>query len=44
MDMEVNRIAANKAVEELKEYHEYEDGSVDQPFLNADTIKDEEEQ
>ena len=44
MDMEVNRIAANKAVDELKEYHEYEDGSVDQPFLNADTIKDEEEQ
>lgn len=41
-EMEVNRIAANKSVTGLAEYHEYEDGIVDQPFLNADTIKDDE--
>lgn len=42
MDMEINRIAANKAVEEMSEYHKYEDGVLDQPFLNADTVKEEE--
>ena len=43
LDMEINRIAANKAVEEMSEYHKYEDGVLDQPFLNADTVKDEEQ-
>ena len=42
MDIEVNRIAANKALENMSEYHTYEDGSIDQPFLNANTIKEEE--
>ena len=41
-DMEVQRVAADKAMERLSEYHEYEDGIVDQPILNSDTlIKDE---
>ena len=41
-DMEVQRVAADKALERLSEYHEYEDGVVDQPVLNSDTlIKDE---
>ena len=41
-DMEVHRVASEKAVEKLAEYHEYEDGTVDQPILNADTMVDEE--
>ena len=41
-DMVVQRVAADKALERLSEYHEYEDGVVDQPVLNSDTlIKDE---
>ena len=40
--MEVNRLAANKALEKLADYHTFEDGLVDQPFLNSDTVKDEE--
>ena len=41
MNMEIHRIAADKAVDVLSEYHTYEDGVVDQPFLNADTLKDD---
>lgn len=44
INMEINRIAANKALTNLSDYHEYEDGTVDQPFLNADTLKEEEEE
>ena len=40
-DMEVHRVASEKAVERLSEYHEYEDGIVDQPSLNADTLIEE---
>ena len=40
-DMEVHRVAAEKAVERLSGYHEYEDGTVDQPILNADTLIEE---
>ena len=40
--MEVNRLAADKALEKLSEYHTFEDGTVDQPFINADTIDVEE--
>ena len=32
-DMEVHRVAAEKALDKLSEYHEYEDGVVDQPIL-----------
>ena len=41
VDMEVHRVAANKAVDKLAGYHEYEDGTVDQPILNADTLIEE---
>jgi len=41
-DMEVHRVAADKARERLAEYHEYGDGIVDQPLLNTETVKDEE--
>ena len=40
-DMEVHRVAAEKAVDKLGKYHEYEDGTVDQPVLNADTLIEE---
>ena len=40
-DMEVHRVAAEKALDKLSEYHEYEDGTVDQPILNADTLMEE---
>ena len=40
-DMEVHRVASEKATERLSSYHEYEDGTVDQPILNADTMKEE---
>jgi hypothetical protein len=42
-EMEKHAIAADKAVERLGAYHEYIDGTVDQPFLNDETIMDEEE-
>ena len=41
--MEVHRVASEKAVKRLSEYHEYEDGTVDQPILNADTMIDDKE-
>lgn len=41
VDMEIHRVAAEKAVERLAAYHEYEDGTVDQPILNADTLIEE---
>ena len=42
-DMEVHRVAAEKALDKLSEYHEYEDGVVDHPILNADTLIEDEE-
>lgn len=42
-DMEVHRVAADKATERLAELHQYEDGLVDQPILNSDTLLEEEE-
>jgi len=39
--MELMRLATNRSVEDLSEYTEYEDGTVDQPFLNHETIKEE---
>lgn len=42
-DMEVQAIAADKARERLSELHAYEDGEVDQPLLNSDTIIEEED-
>ena len=42
-DMEVHRVAANKANERLSQLHQYEDGLVDQPILYADTLIEEDE-
>lgn len=42
-DMEVQAIAAQKARERLSDFHEYEDGEVDQPLLNSDTYMPEED-
>lgn len=41
-EIEIRRLAKEKAQERLSEWHEYEDGMVDQPFLTPDTVKDEE--
>lgn len=40
-DIEIGRMAKNKAIERLSEYHIYEDGQVDQPFLTPETARDE---
>jgi hypothetical protein len=42
-DMEVHRVAADKALERMSGYHGYEDGIVDQPILNVDTMIEEDE-
>ena len=42
-DMEVHAIAADKERLRLSEYHTYEDGEVDQPLLNADSIIEDKE-
>jgi hypothetical protein len=42
-DVEVNKLAKNKAIQRLAQYHKYEDGQVDQPFLTPETIKEEED-
>jgi len=38
LEMEKMRLAAEKEKERLSEYHEYEDGTVDQPFLTPETL------
>lgn len=40
IEMEKMRIAMEKEGERLSVFHTYEDGTVDQPFLTPDTIKD----
>ena len=40
IEMEKMRAAMNKEKERLLEYHTYDDGTVDQPFLTPDTVKD----
>lgn len=37
-DMEVQAVAADAARKRLAEFHEFEDGEVDQPLLNSDTV------
>jgi len=39
--MEKMRLAMIKEGERLSEYHKYEDGSIDQPFLTPDSVKDD---
>jgi len=42
-EMEKMRLAAEKEKERLSEYHTYEDGTVDQPFLTSETLHREDE-
>lgn len=42
-ELELQRVAANKAEIELAKLHTYVDGNVDQPILNSKTVLDEEE-
>tara|TARA_Y100000401_G_scaffold9041_1_gene6201 strand:- start:1217 stop:2011 length:795 start_codon:yes stop_codon:yes gene_type:complete len=41
IEMEKMRLAMNKEAERLSEYHKYEDGLIDQPFLTPDSVKDD---
>ena len=41
VEMEKMRLATNKEVERLSEYHKYEDGTIDQPFLTPDSVKED---
>lgn len=40
IEMEKMRIAMNREKERLSQFHKYDDGTVDQPFLTPDTTKD----
>ena len=40
VDLEKMRAAMKKEEERLANFHKYEDGTVDQPFLTPDTVKD----
>lgn len=42
-EMAVQALAADKAFERLSEYHQYEDGNLDQPVFNSETVKEEDE-
>ena len=37
------RLAKDKRAEELSQWHIYADGKADQPLLNADTVKDDDD-
>jgi hypothetical protein len=37
-EMEILKLATDKAKSNLYNYHEYADGSVDRPFLTPDSI------
>ncbi len=41
VDMEINRIAAQKEKQRLSQYHTFYDGNVDQPLLTSDTVMDD---
>jgi predicted DNA-binding protein YlxM (UPF0122 family) len=40
-EIEIRRLAKEKAKERLSAWHTYDDGTLDQPFLTPDTVKDE---
>jgi hypothetical protein len=40
-EMEKMRLAMENEAERLSEYHKYEDGTIDQPFLTPDSVKDD---
>ena len=41
VEMEKMRLATNVEAERLSEYHKYEDGMIDQPFLTPDSVKED---
>lgn len=41
IEMEKMRLAMEKEKERLSDFHKFEDGDVDQPFLNSETVKDD---
>jgi len=41
IEMEKRRLAMEKEKGRLTQYHQYEDGIVDQPFLNHETVKED---
>ena len=41
IEMEKMRLAAYEEEKRLSEYHQYEDHTVDQPFLTPETVKDD---
>ena len=42
-EMELMRLAKDKAKQELSQYHTYIDGEVEQPFLTPDTVMEEDQ-
>jgi hypothetical protein len=38
IEMEKMRLAMLKEKERLSQFHQYEDGQIDQPFLTPDTV------
>jgi hypothetical protein len=40
IEMEKMRLAMKNEQKRLSEFHKYEDGQVDQPFLTPDTIRE----
>ena len=40
LEMEKRRLAMDKEKQRLSAYHKYEDGAIDQPFLNSETVID----
>jgi len=42
-DIVVHKLAKDAAVERLSRYHTYDNGEIDQPLLNADTLLEEDE-
>jgi hypothetical protein len=40
IEMEKMRLAMEKEKDRLSQYHKYQDGVIDQPFLNSDTVKE----
>lgn len=43
LDMEIMGISAEKAIDDLSEYHTYEDGGVDRPFMTPEIVLDKED-
>ena len=41
VEMEKMRLATNTEAERLSKYHKYEDGTIDQPFLTPDSVKED---